>query len=50
LILIACIIPGHLIFFFTIYTIQAVEERPELTISLVSFYLFYSFTQVNYQF
>jgi cation transporter-like permease len=44
--LIACIIPGHTIFFFVIYALQPNEERPELNFILILFYLLFSFSQV----
>jgi cation transporter-like permease len=46
LMLIACIIPGHTIFFFVIYAIQPNDEKLELNFVLVLFYLLFSFSQV----
>ena len=45
-ILSSLIIPGHLIFFFTIYFINQSERRIELSACLVIFYLTIAFIQV----
>ena len=39
-------LPGHTIFFFTIYYIKPVDERPELTAWLFIFYMIISLVQV----
>ncbi len=47
IILIACILPGHLIFFFTIYGTQKASEKPSLQGFLIFFYLLFAFIQVE---
>lgn len=45
-ILVLLILPGHVIFFFTLYLIKAEENDIVLTFSLVAFYLLIAFIQV----
>lgn len=47
IILMSLALPGHIVFFFTIYFIKPADERPDLTASLVLFYLLVALLQVN---
>ena len=40
------ILPGHMIFFFTLYYLKAIQSGIELTVWLVLFYLLFAFVQV----
>lgn len=44
--LMALVIPGHLVFFFLIYVLSDARVKPTLTIWLVLFYLLAAFLQV----
>ena len=47
IILLLLAIPGHTIFFFTIYYILSADKRPNLTATLVIFYIIVSVLQVK---
>jgi hypothetical protein len=40
------ILPGHIIFFFALYYLKAIQSGIELTVWLVFFYLLFAFIQV----
>lgn len=46
--LVLLIIPGHTLFFFTSFLLDSSEHRPDLTFTLVLFYLIFVFIQVKF--